>query len=269
MRDSTSDPTDRKPDNPDAGDGSRDHKHPIFAALVENRVLGHNLSAASAPVLAAFDVETSAIWANDALAHAIARSKKVPRKLRDEDVETLVHEFARALEFEDVLKEYRSQRDRVAVMRKRLSVSVSRSTEEAFMNRMLIREHQAEEWVQRIRMEILSTFDQAQHGPGLTESAIANKAEGLTSEWMTRLHDGYLTKARNEYRRFVRRQTASSGARNSIDELWSSPDLVQVFVKSITGMFPLDQSATLKKLIGLMVTYEMTIYVPALSDDGT
>ena len=131
------------------------------------------------------------------------------------------------------------------------------------MNRMLSRERRAEEWAQRVHLELLSAFDRAQHGHGFTESAIWNKAEGLAATRMSRLKDDYLRKARREYRRRVRAQTAGIAA-GGIDSLWADPGLDQVFVRSITGLFPLEQSATLRKLIDTMVEYEITVVLPAI-----
>ncbi len=267
MRDSTNDPSPRDALRASEEQPGTGETRQIFDELAEHRALAHNGMSAVLPILAAFDVETAAIWANEEFARAIVRHRKTGRKLRDEDVETLVHEFARVLEYEDILKDHPSLRDRIALMTKRLAIKVARSTEESFMNRTLRREREAEEWVQRVRMEILSAFDRRQHGFGLSDSVIADKAERLASDWVAKLRSDYLKKARNEYRRLVRAQAGGADRQDPLEGLWSSPDLVQIFVKSVTGMFPLEQSMTLRRLVDLMVAYDLSFVVPALPDD--
>lgn len=236
--------------------------HAVLDELGDYRRLAHNNIPSTVPVLAAFDVGTAAVWANETMTHAIARYRRTARKLCDEDVETLAHEFARALEYEDIFREHCTRRDRVQEMTTRLSLSAARSTEESYMNRTLGRERRAEEWVQRIRMEIISAFDRSHHGSGLRESVISDSAENLAEQWVARLRDDYVSKARREYQRMIRLQQAGRDDDVGPDVL-QDPGLEQVPVRVIMGMFPTDQSPTLARLLDLMVQYEVPLVVPA------
>jgi adenylate kinase family enzyme len=239
----------------------------IFEELSENQSLAHNSQEAANPVLATFDVATGAIWSNDALARAIARHRRSGHLLRDEDVETLVHEFARTLDYEDIFERYPSHRERVELMTKRLARDVSRNTAETFANRMMRRERLAEEYVQRVHLEILSNFDRTQKGSGLTGSAISDTAEDRASDWMAKMKHDYRRKAHREYERIMRDQEgAQSGQAGRYAEIWADPDVEQVFVKRVVGMFPAHLSPTLKVLLDRMVKYDISLFVPTMPE---
>jgi adenylate kinase family enzyme len=237
----------------------------ILEELSENQSLAHNTLPAVRPVLATFDVATGAIWGNDALAAAIARYRRSGRLLRDEDVETMVHEFARVLDYEDIFERSSSHRQSVRLMTQKLARDVSRSTAEAFANRMMRRERLAEEYVQRVHLEILSNFDRSQKGLGMTSSAIANQAEDRASEWMAKRMKNYRRKAHREYDRISRDGSDAESWRESrYAAVYADPDVEQIFVKSVVGMFPVYLSPTLKVLLDRMVRYDISLFVPML-----
>jgi len=244
----------------DVPTSSRADVHVIFTDLESDRGLAHNATSIAEPVLAAFDTETAAVWGNEALARAIRRFQHTGRRLGDQDVETLVHEFARVSDYEDLFEEHASQSARAKAMCLRLSISVSRATEESFANRMLMREHQAEELVRRIQLEILSSFDRSQRGIGFREYEINRRAEGLATEWMDGHRGEYLQKARRQYRRTLALRDNADGYAS----LMQNPGLEQVYVKPVARMFPTDQSPLLAQLIERMTRYDMSFVVPLL-----
>ena len=65
------------------------------------------------PVLATFDADNAIILANEALLNTVKRNLRARRQLRDEDVETLTHEFARVLQYRDIFEDNLTQRARI------------------------------------------------------------------------------------------------------------------------------------------------------------
>jgi len=216
----------------------------------------------TATVLAIFDVETAAIRTNEALLHAMSRNQRTRYRLCDDDVEALVHAFAHALRYGDIFEALKSPRERAKAMMRRRNQDVTRASEESYTNFTLLKERQAEEWVQMVRMELLSSFDRSGHGPGLSEASIANKAEEFAAEWVRELRGDYASKAKDEYRH-VGRDGPKDRSRNvGIDVAFAGPAYKRLPVQDITWLLPVDQSATLSKLVDLMVKYTVDIVVP-------
>ncbi len=139
------------------------------------------------PVLANFDADNAIILANEALFIVVERNRRSQHQLCDEDVETLTHEFARVLQYRDIFEDHLTQSDRIETLRERRSRIVQRSTIESYTNHKLLHERQAEEVVQRVRMEILSSFDRAQHGSGLSTINITEQVEELAAAFIREL----------------------------------------------------------------------------------
>jgi hypothetical protein len=150
-------------------------------------------------------------------------------------------------------------------MMQRMAREASRSTAEAFANRMIRRERLAEEYVQQVHLEILSNFDRSGKGTGMTRSAISNQAEDRASDWMAKMMNNYRRKARREYDRVLHKQSDAESWRESrYAAVWADPDVEQVFVKSVIGMFPVYLSPTLKVLLDRMVKYDLSLFVPMM-----
>ena len=218
-----------------------------------------------APVLAAFDADNAVIWANEALLDSFERNRLTQQKLSDEDVETLAHEFARVLEYRGVLEDHYLHEERVHAIRKRRSRQVMRSTIESFANRKLAEERRAEETAQRVRMEILSSFDKAQHGPGFSENDIASKADEQAAGVVNRFRKDYLSTARRD---FFRLHSAGGEISRLIDtpEKDTSKFRKKAFsVRDLRCLFPLAQSATLADLVDEMIYFRMSIVVAIAS----
>lgn len=164
------------------------------------------------PVLAAFDPDNAIIWANDELRRLVEQNRKSMRVLRDEDAETIAHEFARALKYRDILQDHASHAERVAALRKRRARLIMRSTAESYANRKLAEEREAEEIVQRIRMEILNWFDRAQKGSGLGTRNIGTRAEESAAGIVSKLRRDYLDSAKREFARLHGAQSQTNGA---------------------------------------------------------
>ena len=215
-----------------------------------------------ATVLAKFDVETAAIRANDALLQAMSRNRKTRHNLSDEDVETLVHAFAHALHHKEIYEEFEKPQDRAEAMIRRRNRDVMKSSEESYANCTLQRERQVEECVQMVRMEILSSFDRAAHGPGLSVESIADKAEEFAAESVRQSREDYASKAKDEYRYLVSHGSVDSSQEEDVDVESAGLSFTRLPVQNITWLFPLDQSATLDKMVGQIVKYKVDIVVP-------
>jgi len=213
-------------------------------------------------VLAAFDADNAVVWANEAFLRLVERKQRNRQHLNDEDVETLTHEFARVLHYRDIFEDHFLHEDRVTALRKRRSLQVTRSTVESYTNQKLAQERRAEELVQRVRMEILSSFDRAQRGRGLSMSAIADKAEEFAAGLVRELRDDYVASARRE---FSRLHGAGGDVSRSVRDVYSATDSVQkkvLSVRKIRWLFPTDQSATLADLVDELIGFNIDIVVP-------
>ena len=224
-------------------------------------------STTDTPVLAAFDPDNAVVWANEVLAATVARNRDTRRVLRDEDTETLAHEFARVLQYRDIFQEYDSYNDRVAALRKRRSRMIMRSTSESYANQKLFEERQAEEVVQRIRMEILDSFDRGQRGAGIGIRNIATRAEESAASIVRGLRADYLSSARGEFARL------HSG-------LYASADMVKhgameppctkgkvLEIREIRWLFPTSLSPTLADLIDEITGFGIDIVIAAAAVD--
>ncbi len=215
-----------------------------------------------ATVHAEFDVETATIRANDALLQAMSRSRKTRHNLCDEDIETLVHAFAHALHHKEIYERFEKSQDRADAMIRRRSQTVMKSSEESYASRTLQLERQAEECVQIVRMEILSSFDRAGHGPGLSDESIADKAFEFAAESVRQSREGHASKAKDEYRYLVSHGSVDSSPEDDIDVESTEPSFTRLPVQNITWLFPVDESATLSKMVGQIVKYKVDIVVP-------
>lgn len=236
----------------------------VHAELPLYKQLSHSQGSFRAPVLAAFDPETFAVWGNAALASAIRIAEQRHRKLRDEDIETLVHEFARTLEYEDLFEDCRDRNHLREMIRSRLLVTVARASEESFMNKQLRQERLAEEMVQQVRMELLSSFDIAAKGRGLRPSEISNQAEDRATQWIDDLRGDYRARARDNYRRLVNSETAraheTNGNANNLDVL---------SLHRIARLFPTDHSYSLATLVRTISEADLVVVVPARNEQAT
>ena len=223
----------------------------VHAELPLYRKLSHSDNA----VLAAFDPETFAVWGNDGLSRAMRLAERRNQKLRDEDVETLVHEFARCLEYENLFEDCRDRNHLREMIRSRLMVTVARASEESFMNRQLRQERLAEETVQRVRMELLSAFDRMARGQGLKGREILDKAEDRADRWTRSQRDGYREKARNDYRRLVTIETARTPT--------GTRQLQLVPLRRMRRLLPTAESPTLAALVDKLVDADLVLVLPA------
>ncbi len=246
---------------------SKDVKPPsiVNKVLQESSARPHVVGQAlrkTATVHAEFDVETAAIRANDALLQAMSRNRRTRHNLSDEDVETLVHAFAHALHHKEIYEQFEKPQDRAEAMIRRRSREVMKSSEESYANRTLQLERQAEECVQIVRMEILSSFDRAGHGPGLSDESIADKAFEFAAESVRQSRDDYASKAKDEYRYLVSHGSIDSSPEDDTAVESTEPSFTRLPVQNITWLFPVDQSATLSKMVGQIVKYKVDIVVP-------
>jgi hypothetical protein len=218
-----------------------------------------------APILAAFDADNAVIWANETLLENLKRTQLNQQELSDDDVQTLAHEFARLLEYRGIFQDNYLHEDRVRAIRKRRGQQVMRSTIESFANRKLAEERRAEETAQRVRMEILSTFDKAQRGPGFSENDIASKANEQAADLVNKFRKDYLSTARID---FSRLHSAGGEVSRSIDSVDKGADNFRkkvLLVRDIRCLFPLTQSATLKDLVDEMIYLRVKIIVAIAS----
>lgn len=214
-------------------------------------------STADTPVLAAFDPDNAVIWANEVFAANVERNRDARRALRDEDTETLAHEFARALQYRDIFREHFQHHDRVAALRKRRAQTIMRSTPESYANRKLAEERRAEEIVQRIRMEIVNSFGHAQRGARPLTDDLSTKAEEWADEVIRTLRTDYLSSARREFSRL------NAPASNGKDEDTESPvRRGKVFdIRKIRWLFPTRLSPTLTDLVDEVIELEIKIAI--------
>jgi len=231
-----------------------------------HRRLAARTQGKTAAVRAVFDVETAAIRANKALLYLKSRLQPTQHNLCDEDVETLVRAFAQVINYRTVFEEFKSPQDRAEAMMRRRSQAIMRSSEESYTNSMLLKQRQAEGWVQRVRLEILSSFDQAGHGSGFPAASIADKAEEFATEWFQEMRGDYVAKANEEYRHMVR--DGSLDRAKIVDNNVTSARFAykEIPVKDIDWMFPVNKSATLRELVDIMVQYNIAIVVPVTSN---
>lgn len=214
------------------------------------------------PVLAAFDADNAIIWANEALFNVVERNRRAHYQLRDEDVETLTHEFARVLQYRDIFEDHLTQSDRIEALRKRRSRIVSRSTTESYMNHRLFQERQAEAVVQQVRMEILCSFDRAQHGTGLSASDMSQKVEELTSVFIKDLKQEYRSCARREFARLKSHRGDDARPTNCVEDRYGGDRYKELSIHKLRCLFPVRQSPTLADLVDEIIGLRMKIVVP-------
>lgn len=212
------------------------------------------------PVLAAFDPDSAIIWANDELRKIAERNRNSMRVLRDEDAETIAHEFARALKYRDILQDHASRAERVAALRKRRARLIMRSTAESYANRKLAEEREAEEVVQRIRMEILNSFDCAQRGSGLRTRDIGTRAEESADGIVNKLRRDYLDSAKRE---FVRLHGTQSSTDGDIEEelAYRDQNLKVLKLNEIRWLFPTKLSPTLADQVDEIISFGIDIVI--------
>ena len=237
----------------------------------DRKAAGDTLPRKAGTVRAVFDIEIAGIRANPALLRLKSQHELTRHRLRDEDVEALVHAFAYALNYRDIFDQYGSAEERIEALVRQRNLAVMRSSEESYTNATLVRHRKAEEWVQRVHMEILSSFDKAGHGTGLSDSSIADKAEELAADWCREHKIDCHTAAQREYRHLS--QAATDGVSILSSRLVQSPPAYKQFsIGSIAWMFPVEQSPSLRRLVDSMVDYKIGIVVPLHdlgSDDQT
>lgn len=218
------------------------------------------------PVLAAFDPYRAVVWTNERLAQLATRNRPAGRQLCDEDTETLAHEFARALQFRDIFQEFGSRADRAAALSRRRARLVMRSTSESYANRRLAEERRAEETVQRIRMEILSSFDREQRGSGLKISDMGTRAEESAADMIRNLRPDYLASAKREFARLHQSARPDAAESNGSGMSQVMPGDVLAIGK-IRWLFPTRLSPTLTDLIDEMIALQIDIVIARGSGD--
>lgn len=212
------------------------------------------------PVLAAFDPDNAVIWANDRLRTLVENGRRNMRVLRDEDTETLAHEFARVLNYRDIFQDHLARGDRLAALRARRTRKVMRATAESYANQRLFEERQAEEVVQRIRMEILNSFGHAQHGSGLPVNDFGAKAEQSAADIVGMLRKDYLDSARREFARLhsALRETAAGA---NPENAGFDPHSTVLRVSDIRWIFPTKLSPTLTDLVDEIISFQIEIVI--------
>ena len=218
-------------------------------------------STSDTPVLAAFDPDNAVVWANEDFATNVERNRNARRVLRDEDTETLAHEFARALQHRDIFREHFHHEDRVAALRQRRAQTIMRSTPESYANRKLIEERRAEEVVQRIRMEIVDSFGRAQRGSRPLTDDMSAKAEEWADEVMRTLRTDYLSSARKEFSRLDGSLNAPEGNGGNGDAELPSQQGEIYDVGKIRWLFPTRLSPTLTDLVDEIIELEIKIVI--------
>ena len=144
------------------------------------------------------------------------------------------------------------------MIRSRLLVTVARASEESFMNRQLRQERLAEELVQHVRMELLSSFDIAANGRGLRQSEISDQAEDRAMRWVDDLRGTYRERARGDYRRLVNGHTARKHEANG-----DATGLDVLSMRRIARLFPTNQSHQLDSLINKVTEVDLVLVVPS------
>ncbi len=220
------------------------------------------------PVLATFDADNATILANEALLNAVDRNRRTRHQLCDEDVETLTHEFARVLQYREIFQDHLTQSDRIEALRKRRSQIVLRSTLESYTNHRLLHERQAEEVVQRVRMEILSTFDRAQHGSGLSSIDITERVEEFTAIFIKTLRRDFVSSARREFVRLRSDRSNNSYPTIGIEYGSDGARYKVLSMHEMRWLFPVEQSATLADLVDEMISFRMKIVVRLSAGDN-
>lgn len=211
-------------------------------------------------VLAAFDPDHAVIWANEEFLREVERNEGARHPLRDENVEVLALEFARVLEYRDLFEDYETHVERITAIRKRRSRIVMRSTVESYKNRSLAREREAEETVQKIHMEILSSFDRAQRGPGLSARDIEDRAEQSAADMVRQRKAEFVVRAQTDFER-IHDRGAKSGLMDDRDFPATMPHRI-LSLKQLEWLFPIRQSATLAELVAEVTTFDIKIVVP-------
>ena len=219
------------------------------------------------PVLATFDADNAIILANEALLNTVKRNLRARRQLRDEDVETLTHEFARVLQYRDIFEDNLTQRARIEALRKRRARIVLRSTIESYTNHRLYNERLTEEVVQRVKMEILSSFDRAQHGSGLSATNISNNVEEIAAVVVRGLRRDFASSARREFARLKSRMDTHIQQDSAIDFGSSHVRHEVLSMRELRWLFPVKLSVTLADLVDEMISFDMRIVVPIFSGD--
>jgi len=220
------------------------------------------------PVLATFDADNAIVLANEALLKAVERNRRTRHQLCDEDVETLTHEFARVLQYREIFQDHLTQSDRIDALRKRRSQIVLRSTLESYTNHRLHNERQAEEVVQRVRMEILSAFDRAQHGSGLSSIDITERVEEFTAVFIKTLRQAYLSSASREFTRLKNHRSNNAYPTDGIKYGSGGARYKVLSMREMRWLFPVEQSSTLADLVDQMISFRMKIVVPLSDGDS-
>lgn len=238
--------------------------HPNILRWPTNRT-----SSDRTPVLATFDADNAVIWTNRSLLDIAQSYKRARHKLSDEDVATLTHEFARVLEYRDIFQDHYLHADRVAALRRRRSLLVQRSTIESYANRVFAQERKAEEVVQRVKMEILSSFDRSQHGNGLSRDAINDKAAENAATLISNLKGEFISSAKQEFSR-LHDGTGNTNERAQITITGVGGNAkATLLVRDIRWLFPTEQSVTLTDLVDEIISFKMCLVVPVdRSDEG-
>ncbi len=214
------------------------------------------------PVLATFDADNAIIWANGTFLTIAQRNERSRRALGDEDVETLTHEFVRALHYREIFQDHYLHEDRVRELRKLRTRIIMRSTPESYANRILAEERRAEETAQRVRMEILSSFDREQNGNGISMLDIENQAEENAAGLFRVVRDEYRSSAKREFARIHGAGGDKSRAFGGNGFAAQSAGSTVILLRDLRWLFPLDKSATLADLVDELIGFRMSIVVP-------
>ena len=225
--------------------------------------------AKAAPILASFDSENAVIWANKALLTSLSDSRNSGKPLRDTDVATLAHEFIHVWQYKDVFEKFSKREERAAEMIKRHAALVAKVTEDQYVQHVLGKEKQAEKLAQRIVVEMLSHFSRSRGGSGFPSDQADFLAEERAKQWIRGLRKSYADKARRAYRKLRSKVKEHGGAQGVARASAKKKKTTQKMlpVAKIQNVFPVSKSPTLKKLVWLMVKYNIMIVVSLSQED--
>lgn len=248
---------------------------PNRGTLVRSRergpgVQGRDTKPASRParsqVLAQFDLKNAVIWVNDALLAEIAKARKGGGTLRDEDVATLAHEFAHVWQSREVFDKIEERSARGAALVERRKKLARNSTEQEFVEKVLASERQAELLGQRVVVELLGAFSRSRGGRGFSDDAARMIARERSGDWLEAAKSGYSRNARKAYRSLREPSEPTEKPEKSGGPAKTAPAeetkrATFLPVSRIVSVLPTRRSATLRKLVQIVVGYDMMLVV--------
>ena len=230
---------------------------------VQGNEFAHARKAHRFNALAMFDLENAVIWVNEPLLQELKRIHGSKEHLAHRHLETLVHEFVHVLQYRDIFDKHTDRKTRSTAMIKHRADKIANSTEDEFVTYILKKEGNAEFQAQLVVNELLNAFSLRQKHRGFSKQERHLIATEKAKGWLKLNKESYREGAIKSYRKLkaVTKKEGGADAVVEASEAKKRESAKLLPVARFQSAFPTEDSPRLKKLVKMMINYNMVIVV--------